>query len=148
MRTFDQVQVISIVSSARYIVIDHGKQTVKVPFSIFKGTRGDTDTAEELKFRKTLRERYPWLTENSLDVLLRKAKREYVRIVDDESNGRTVAKELADKGMYEDAVAHLKRHLEKDPEDADSWYALGDILCKMGKADEGYKAYARGRDLF
>lgn len=143
-----EIQVIAIDNSARFITVDHGKLTVKVPFDLFYGTEGDIDVTKRSIFGETLRARYPWITENSLNVILKKAKREYVHTIDNESNGRIVAKELAAKGRKEDAVSHLKKHLENNPEDADSWYTLGDILCSMGNAEEGYKAYARGRELF
>jgi len=93
-------------------------------------------------------ERYPWLTENSVDVLLKKAKQEMARTIDDESHGRLIARELESNGRIDDALRHLRKYLEIYPDDPDSWYMLGDILCKSGKTDEGYKAFARGRDLF
>jgi tetratricopeptide (TPR) repeat protein len=132
----------------RYLTINHGKLTVKVPMNLFKGTTGILDQEKTIPFKKVLKERYPWLTDNSLDVLIRKAKEEYIKTVDNESKGRLVARDLEAKGKNEEALAHLKKHLEADPNDADSWYAFGDLLCKMGRAEEGYKAYARGRELF
>ncbi len=132
----------------RYITVQHGKLTVKVPMNLFKGTEGVIDEEGTERFGKRLMERYPWLTENSMNVLMRKARQEYIRTIDVESKGRLKARDLESQGKQEEAIAHLKRHLEMDPNDADSWYALGDILCRMGRAEEGYKAYARGRDLF
>ena len=121
---------------------------VKVPSDLFSGADGVIDEARALPFRETLKNRYPWVNDNSLDVLMRKASQEYVRILDSETKGRAVSKKLESKGLDEAALAHLERHLEQDPNDADSWYALGDLLCKMGRIEEGYKAYSRGRQLF
>lgn len=148
MRSHRQVQMTIDRPPDRYIAINHGKLNVKVPMNLFKGTAGTLDEERTSRFKKTLMERYPWLTENSLDVLMRKAKEEYIRTIDNESKGRLIARDLESKGKDEEAIQHLKRHLEKDPNDADSWYALGDLLCKMGRAEEGYKAYSRGRQLF
>ena len=130
------------------MTIAHGSLVVKVPSDIFSGADGSIDAAKAEPFRDMLRNRYPWLNDNSLDTLMRKAGQEYVRIMDAETKGRVVSKDLESRGLNEAALAHLERHLEQDPEDADSWYALGDLLCKMGRAEEGYKAYARGRQLF
>ena len=70
-----------------------------------------------------------------------------VRILDEETKGRSHSRELAESGRLEDAIAHMRLHLEMDPDDADSWYALGNLLCKAGNAEEGYKALNRGRTL-
>ncbi|MCK9323239.1 MAG: tetratricopeptide repeat protein [Candidatus Methanomethylophilaceae archaeon] len=95
-----------------------------------------------------MKDRYPWLTDNSLDVLMRNAQKEMIMILDEETNGRSFSKNLESKGKIEDAIKHLQKHLEHNPNDADSWYLMGELLCKIGRAEEGYKAFARGRELF
>ncbi|MDR2846250.1 MAG: tetratricopeptide repeat protein [Candidatus Methanoplasma sp.] len=131
-----------------YISVVHGKLTVSVPRNIFRGTNADVDPAKAGPFRNMLKERYPWLNDSSLDVLMEKARREMVRILDEETNGRSLSKELEAAGRTDKAIEHLKKHLERNPNDADSWYALGEVLCRAGRVEEGYKAFARGRDLF
>lgn len=121
---------------------------MNVPRNIFKGNNAEIDPIKAAPFREMLKGRYPWLTDNSLDVLMEKARKEIVVLIDEETNGRSVSKELESQGRLEDAIKHLKKHLEKEPNDADSWYALGELLCKAGKAEEGYKAFSRGRELF
>ncbi|MDR1404404.1 MAG: tetratricopeptide repeat protein [Candidatus Methanoplasma sp.] len=106
------------------------------------------DENKAATFRDVLGSRYPWLTDNSLDVLMDKAKKTMTDTLDEETNGRSLSRELESAGRTEEAIRHLKRHLEKNPNDADTWYALGELLCKAGRAEEGYKAFARGRDLF
>lgn len=121
---------------------------MKVPSDLFSGAGGILDREKAEPFIELTRSRYPWITENSMEVLLRKASGEFVRILDEETCGRALSGDLASKGRNEEALAHLKRHLEKNPENGDTWYALGDLLCKMGRTEEGYQAYARGRKLF
>ncbi|MCL2318358.1 MAG: tetratricopeptide repeat protein [Methanomassiliicoccaceae archaeon] len=75
------------------------------------------------------------------------ARKRMIDILDEETNGRSFAKDLESQGKIEEAVRHLKKHLEI-AEDADTWYALGELLCKAGRTEEGYKAFARGRELF
>ena len=126
----------------------HGKLTVNVPRNIFRGSGAIIDDDKAAPFRDMLKQRYPWLTDNSLDVLMENARKTMISILDEETNGRSLSKELESQGKTEEAIGHLKKHLEKDPDDADTWYALGELLCRSGKTEEGYKAFARGRELF
>lgn len=131
-----------------YFQVIHGKLTVNVPRNIFTGTDCIPDGEKSERFGKTLRTRYPWLTPGSVEVLLRSARTELLRIKDEETGGRNESTNLANKGNIEGAIRHLKAHLETDPEDADSWYALGTLLCKAGRTGEGYEAFNRGRKNF
>ncbi len=128
--------------------INHGKLLVNVPRNIFRGIEATIDEEKAEPFRKMLMERYPWLSRNSLDELLKKARLEYIRIRDEETGGRDKAKNFVSKGRDEEAIKHLRRHLEQNPQDADTWYALGEILCRLGRTEEGYEAFNRGRKLF
>ena len=103
---------------------------------------------KEKELRDMLSKRYPWLTSNALDVIMRNARREMLRVMDEESGGRSTSRRLSSQGKNEMAIAHLEQHLKEHPEDADSWYALGELLCKVGRAEEGYKAMKKGRSLF
>lgn len=131
-----------------YISVCHGKLTVNVPRNIFKGCGTSIDEEKLAPFRTLLRERYPWLTDNSIDVLMRTAQKEMIRTVDEETSGRTMSMKLASEGRIEDAIRHMEKNLEKDSTNADSWYALGELLCKAGRPEEGFKAFAKGRELF
>ena len=133
---------------ADHISVTHGSLTVDVPRRIFKGPDCILDEAEAAPFRELVKGRYPWLTDNSVDVLLRKARMEMKRVRDEESGGREHSKTLAREGKLEDAIRHMQLHLELDPGDADSWYELGNLLCQAGRAEEGYRAYNTGRSLF
>jgi len=133
---------------AGHFPVTHGKLVVNVPRDIFKGDGAAIDREKAAPFREMLEARYPWLTDNSLDVLMETARKTMVGILDEETNGRSLSRELESQGRTEEAIGHLKEHLEKDPQDADTWYALGELLCRSGRAEEGYKAFARGRELF
>ncbi|MCL2032170.1 MAG: tetratricopeptide repeat protein [Methanomassiliicoccaceae archaeon] len=126
----------------------HGSLTVNVPRDIFKGDGAEIDHRKAAPFRNTLKGRYPWLTDNSLNVLMENARKVMIGTLDEETNGRSLARVLESQGRVEEAVRHLEEHLEKNPGDADTWYALGELLCRSGKAEEGYKAFARGRGSF
>ncbi|MCL2143575.1 MAG: tetratricopeptide repeat protein [Methanomassiliicoccaceae archaeon] len=128
------------------IRVRHGSLEVNVPVSVFfRGTAEFNETASE--YFSMLRRRYPWLTPDSLAVLRRTAQREMQRIIDERLRGPRKAKMLSAEGKDMQAVQHLESYLVERPDDADAWYALGDILCKMGRNEEGYKAINHGRRL-
>lgn len=133
---------------ADHIPVTHGSLTVDVPRRIFRGTECILDEELAAPFRKMVQDRYPWISDNSMDVLLRKARLEMIRVRDEESKGKEHSRNLASQGKLDQAIKHMQLHLELDPEDADSWYALGNLLCQAGRSEEGYKAFNRGRELF
>ncbi len=134
-------------STEYHITVTHGSLSIKVPRDLFYGPECEPVEDKVNEFREMLKKRYPWLTDNGLDVFMRNARKEMLRVIDEETGGRTASKQMASKGKFDDAIKHLKEHLERDPEDADSWYTLGELLCKSGKVEEGYKAMNRGRAL-
>ena len=134
-------------TQAGHITVTHGSLTVDVPRSLFKGPSCEIDEAAADRFKEMLRGRYPWLSESSTDVLRGKARKEMIRVLDEETKGRSHSRTLASDGKLSEAIAHMRLHLDMDSDDADSWYALGDLLCRSGDAAEGYKALNRGREL-
>ena len=131
-----------------HITVSHGSMTVNIPRDVFEGPDAVMNPEKEKELRDMLSKRYPWLTSNALDVIMRNARREMLRVMDEESGGRSTSRRLSSQGKNEMAIAHLEQHLKEHPEDADSWYALGELLCKVGRAEEGYKAMKKGRSLF
>ncbi len=131
--------------TAQYIEVNHGKLRVSVPRSMFRKD-GSVDPVEERSFRELMASRYPWLNERSLDVLMAAAVKEYASTVAYERRGAPIAREIAvtDPGK---AISYLKRHLEHEPQDAEAWYALGEVLCRTGRTEDGYQALKRGREL-
>ncbi len=130
-----------------YISVIHGKMTLKVPRDMFKGPDAELVEDKVEEFKRVTQSRYPWIRDTGMEVILRNARKEMLRVMDEESGGRSTSKRYASKGQYELAISHLKKRLEEYPEDADSWYALGELLCKAGKVEEGYRAINKGRSL-
>jgi len=133
---------------ADHVAVDHGKLKVNVPRSIFAGDGAVPDEEEVGRFTKMLMERYPWLSENATDVIIRNARKAVLKMIDEETGGRARARLLISEDRTDEAITHLRRHLEADPQNADTWYLLGEALCKAGRTEEGYAAFRRGRDLF
>lgn len=134
-------------TQAGHIRVVYGSTTVDVPRRLFKGRGCEIDEEEAGRFRETTMARCPWISERSMDVLMKKARMEMLRVMDEETGGRNHSRMLAEEGRVDDAVAHLRLRLEEDPGDADSWYALGELLCRRGDAEEGYAAINRGSEL-
>ena len=134
-------------TQAGHITVVHGNLTVDVPRRLFRGPDCEIDEEAARPFRDMVRGRYPWVSESSMDVLMSKARKEMIRVIDEETGGRSHSSNLAQQGKLDEAIAHMRLHIEQDPEDADSWYALGNLLCQAGRTDEGYKAFNRGREL-
>lgn len=134
-------------TQAGHIMVVHGNLTVDVPRRLFRGPDCEIDEEAAKPFRDMVRARYPWISESSMDVLMSKARKEMIRVIDEETGGRSHSSNLAQQGKLDEAIAHMRLHIEQDPEDADSWYALGNLLCQAGRTDEGYRAFNRGREL-
>ena len=128
-----------------YFTVCHGSLSLNVPRRIFKGRNSEIDKDEAEKFLSLVQARYPWITRNSFDVMLKKAREEFIRLRDEETGGISTSRMLASKGDKKGAIEHLRAHLEEDPEDADAWMELGKLLCDIGDADAGYKAFNEAR---
>ncbi|MBR2254412.1 MAG: tetratricopeptide repeat protein [Candidatus Methanomethylophilaceae archaeon] len=130
-----------------HITVYHGKLVVDVPRDLYRGP--DAKVVEERAgpFIELVRTRYPWVTENSARTLIEKGRMEMMRVRDEESKGKVHARHLASQGKVDEAVEHLRIHLELDPGDVDSWYLLGELLCRRGDTEEGYRAINRARSL-
>ncbi|MCL1984035.1 MAG: tetratricopeptide repeat protein [Methanomassiliicoccaceae archaeon] len=127
-------------------VLKHGSLTLNIPRSIFVDGTAEFGGSAEGYF-SMLTERYPWLSVNSIAVLKKNAKEEMRKIVEEEIRGPRKARMLSGIGEHTEAIEHLHRYLTEFPEDADAWYALGEILCGIGRNDEGYRAINRGRRI-
>lgn len=131
-----------------YIQVAHGNMTLSIPRNIFKGADAELDPVKSKEYGELLLSRYPWLKPGSLEVIFKNARREMLRILDEETGGRNESIRLEKQGDIEGAIRHLKKKLQEDPDDVDSWFALGNLLCKAGRAKEGYEAFNKGRSLF
>ena len=129
------------------IEVVHGKMTLAVPRDIFSGRDAVIDEEKAKQFAEKTKKRYPWVTDNAMEVIMRNARKEMLRLNDERTGGRSTSKRLESEGKTEMAILHLRKHLEEHPDDADSWYALGELLCKTGKVEEGHRAINKGRSL-
>lgn len=134
-------------TQADHITVMHGSMTVDVPRKIFKGKECAIDWNEVEPFKKIVQSRYPWISDNAIKVIINKAQMEMMRVRDEETNGREYSKTLAQKGKLDDAIEHLRLRLELNPDDAKSWYDLGELLFKKGDASGGFDAFRKGDEI-
>ena len=129
------------------LIVKHGSLVLNIPYHIFiPGTAEFSGTADE--YFAMIQRRYPWLSDNSVAVLKKRTAEEMSKETEKSLRGPKKARMLSAEGRYEDALAHIESFLNEFPDYVDAWYALGEILCKTGRSDEGYKAMNRGRGLF
>ena len=98
-------------------------------------------------FSDLIRGRYPWISVNSVEVLLKNARKVMLSTLEEESHGMCVARNLESKGDIDGAIRQMKRWAEKEPNNVEIWYYLGQLYFKAGMQDEGHKAMNRGRSL-
>ena len=134
-------------TQADHVTVIHGSMTVDVPRKIFKGKECAIDWNEVEPFKKIVQSRYPWISDNAIKVIINKAQMEMMRVRDEETNGREYSKTLAQKGKLDDAIEHLRLRLELNPDDAKSWYDLGELLFKKGDASGGFDAFRKGDEV-
>ena len=127
--------------------VKHGSLELNVPYTVFVKGTSELNIGSDNYF-KMLKQRYPWLTDNSVAVLKRRTSDEMQRVIEEELRGPKKARMLSMEGKDMQAIHHIESYLIDFPDDADAWYALGEILCKMGRTEEGYKAMNHGRRLF
>jgi tetratricopeptide (TPR) repeat protein len=128
----------------RTITVKHGSLILNVPCSIFVNGRSQFNDSSDGYFLM-LQQRYPWLNDNSLAVLKRRTEDEMRRVIEEGLRGPGKARMLSAEGRDMDAIRHLESYLIDRPEDGDAWYVLGEILCRIGRSEEGYKAINHGR---
>ncbi|MDD3397995.1 MAG: tetratricopeptide repeat protein [Candidatus Methanomethylophilaceae archaeon] len=122
--------------------------TLNVPRSLFHGPDVELIPEEVVRFGEQLQSRYPWLSNNALSIIMENACKEMRRVLWEEKRGAVAGRELASRGLLQESISHLRKHVADNPEDVDAWYALGEALCKAGEQEEGYEAFRHGRSLF
>jgi hypothetical protein len=129
----------------RFLSVQHGNLTLRIPFSAFDPTTGRLRRERLPELKEQWRSRYPWLSKNALEVVVEEAEEAY-------QAQRKARVDAARPGGVSPAHASDARHdlikaLLKDPNDSRAWYALGELMMKHGQADDGFKAMNIGRAI-
>lgn len=131
----------------RYVIIRHGKLTIRMPRKIFRGRTAVFDETRMNRYREILSARYPWLSHYALDEIFDKARRARERQLVESGGEVGRARELVANGNLPMALETLDRYLQREEEDADAWYLRAEVLCRLGRQEEGYRSISRARKL-
>ena len=132
---------------AGHIEVVHGSMRISVPRDLFSGSEATIIPEKAESFSDLIRGRYPWISANSVEVLLKNARKVMLSTLEEESHGMSVARDLESKGDLKGAIGQMNRWAEKEPNNVEIWYYLGQLYFKAGMQDEGHKAMNRGRSL-
>lgn len=132
---------------AGHIEVAHGSMRISVPRDLFSGSEATIIPEKAESFSDLIRGRYPWISANSVEVLLKNARKVMLSTLEEESHGMSVARDLESKGDLKGAIGQMNRWAEKEPNNVEIWYYLGQLYFKAGMQDEGHKAMNRGRSL-
>ena len=88
------------------IEVVHGKMVLAVPKDIFSGRDAVIDEEKAKQFAEKTKTRYPWVTDNAMEVIMRNARKEMLRLNDERTGGRSTSKRLESEGKTEMAIQH------------------------------------------
>lgn len=130
-----------------FIKMFHGRLEINVPKRMFRGGTAELVPEEVERFRHTLSSRYPWLSRYALDEVVKGAQEAMADHIERTKRPVDRAREHMAKGRTRVALKLLEDHLVAEPEDADAWYLAAELLMKMGRGEDGFRAMARARQL-
>lgn len=130
-----------------FIKMYHGGLEINVPRRVFKSGTAEPIPEEMRMFRVMVSKWYPWLSRYALDEVEKEAIEAMADHIERSKDTAQRAREIMSRGQYKDALSLLEEHLICEPDDADAWYVTAEILLKMGRAEEGFRAMGRAREL-
>ncbi len=130
-----------------FIKMYHGRLEINVPRNMFRGGTVELVPEEVKRFRCTLSSRYPWLSRYALDEIVKGAQEAMADHIERTKGAVQRAREHMDKGQTRIALRLVEDHLVKEPEDEDAWFLAAELLLKMGKGEDGFRAMNRAREL-
>ncbi len=128
-----------------FIQVRHGSMLINIPRTLFRGRRAEIVSAEADRLGKELRSRYPWLSENAVQVVFREARQTMLSTIEMESRPIDIARTSFEDRHPTDALRILDEHLQRHQDDSDAWHLRGVVLMRLGRAEEGFKSLARSR---
>ncbi len=134
-------------NNPNFIKMYHGNLQINVPRRMFKDGTAETDPQEEEAFRKTVSARYPWLSQYALDDVVKEAKETMSDHIERSKTVHQRAREQVARGRFKTALGILEEHLIDEPEDADAWYAVAEVLSKLGRQEDAFRAINHARGL-
>ena len=134
-------------NNPNFIKMYHGNLEINVPRRLFKDGTAEIVPSEEEAFRKTVSSRYPWLTPNAMDEVVKEAKEAMSDHIERSKTVHQRAREQLARGRVKTALGILEEHLIDEPEDADAWYAVAEVLSKLDRKEDAFRAMNHAREL-
>jgi tetratricopeptide (TPR) repeat protein len=125
----------------------HGNLEINVPRRLFKDGTAEMIPSEEEAFRKTVGSRYPWLSQFALDDVVKEARDAMSDHIERSKTVHQRAREQLAKGRVKTALGILEEHLIDEPDDAEAWYAVAEVLSKLDRKEDAFMAINHARNL-
>ena len=130
-----------------FIKMYHGRLAINVPRKMFREGTIELVPEEVEKFRRTLSSRYPWLSRYALDDIVKGAQDAMADHIERSKGVVQRAREHMDRGQTRIALRLVEDRLVDEPDDEDAWFLAAELLLKMGRGEEGFRAMNRAREL-
>ncbi|MBI0584689.1 MAG: tetratricopeptide repeat protein [Methanomassiliicoccus sp.] len=130
-----------------FIKMYHGNLEINVPRRLFRDGTANIIPSEEEAFRRTLRSRYPWLSRYALDEVMKGAREAMADHIERSKKAHERAREHLAHGRTRVALKILEDQLVDEPEDAEAWYAAAEVLFKLDRSEDAFRAMSRARSL-
>lgn len=134
-------------SNPNFIKMYHGNLEINVPRKMFRQGTAELVPSEVEAFRRTLQARYPWLSRYALDEVVKGAREAMSDHIERSKSAPQRAREHLSAGRTRVALTILEEHLLEHEDDPEAWYATAEVLFKMGRSEDGFRAMSRARDL-
>ena len=126
-----------------FIKMYHGNLEIMVPRKIFKN-----GTSEEMeKFLSIIKSRYPWLSVYALDEIKKGAVEAMKDHIERSKTTPQRARDYMNSGKNQEALRILEEYLVDNEDDADAWYVTAEVLFKLKRQEEGFKAMNYAKSL-
>jgi tetratricopeptide (TPR) repeat protein len=134
-------------TNPNFIKMFHGHLEINVPRRMFKDGTAEMIPSEVEGFRRTVSARYPWLSKYALDEVVKEAQEAMADHIERSKTAPQRAREQMAHGRTRIALRILEEHLIDQPEDAEAWYASAEVLFKLDRAEDAFRAMNRAREL-
>ncbi len=134
-------------TNPNFIKMFHGHLEINVPRRMFKDGTAEMIPSEVENFRHTIQSRYPWLSRFALDEVVKEAQEAMADHIERSKTAPQRAREQMARGRTRIALRILEEHLIDEPEDAEAWYVSAELLFKLDRSEDAFRAMNRAREL-
>ncbi len=134
-------------NNPNFIKMYHGNLEIMVPRKIFKNGTSEFNDEEMEKFLSIIKSRYPWLSVYALDEIKKGAVEAMKDHIERSKTTPQRARDYMSSGKNQEALRILEEYLVDNEDDADAWYVTAEVLFKLKRQEEGFKAMNYAKSL-